>query len=66
MFGIPNDVKERLAEECRDFLKRNVRRSKVFQHREENPEEVSAVEALIAPTLREWGYDLTAPPTGLR
>ena len=50
--------------ECRAFLEKNIRRGKISQHREEDPEQIAMVESLIAPTLREWGYELASSTTG--
>ncbi|MBK9385022.1 MAG: sulfotransferase [Planctomycetes bacterium] len=47
-----------MNERCRAYLRANLRRGKVSQHRSEDPSQIAEVEALIAPTLREWGYAL--------
>lgn len=44
---------------AREYLAANIRRGKVAQHREEDPDEVRSVEQLIAPTLVRCGYELT-------
>jgi hypothetical protein len=62
----PEPAMERVAaflglpmnERCRAYLRANLRRGKVSQHRSEDPARVAEVEARIAPTLRAWGYPL--------
>ncbi len=41
---------------CREWLAANLKPGKVRQHREADRERIREVEALIAPTLRAWGY----------
>jgi len=45
---------------CRDYLRENIRRGKVSQHRDEDPEQVREIEAAIGPTLERFGYGLTS------
>lgn len=68
LLAAPEPTLERVAqfldlpmnEPCRAYLRAHLRPGKVSQHRSESPAQVAEVEALIAPTLRAWGYEVPA------